>query len=465
MTGTIARRCGGRSLATWIEVKRAVADAPHPDRAVAPRLGRQPLDRVEPVVRLGLGVLVERDAARRPGPADVDPAEGVAARARSTCRAPCRRCAASCPCRTGSSRGSPGSAPAPAAGRGQPQVRRQLDAVARGDPHVPARSRPRGGARWPGGRASRRGASSAESRGRRGPSDATARPVRRCRRWTTRRRAPIERAVDPPLAARRLREPLDHRLARRGDPPGRRTRDLRRRPLREPGGRRPRLDDDDRVLLVGQHRYTLDAYSWEIPEGGVPDGERRSTAPGASCARRPASRPPTGASSPASTSRTPSRDEPAVLFVATGLLVGRGQPRRDRGARRPLAAVRRGPGDDPRRPDHRRDDGRRRRAGWRSSAPPIPPQADRLRRSTGVRTAQSDRILDDASDLEHFSGFRGGVRANEVVSAVGPQVERRPDVALLQGQPASVAPDPECAAHELVAQDRGDPPGEIRSSR
>ncbi len=33
------------------------------------------------------------------------------------------------------------------------------------------------------------------------------------------------------------------------------------------------LDDDDRVLLVGQHRYTLDAYAWEIPEGGVPDGE------------------------------------------------------------------------------------------------------------------------------------------------------------------------------------------------
>ena len=33
------------------------------------------------------------------------------------------------------------------------------------------------------------------------------------------------------------------------------------------------LDDGDRVLLVGQHRYTLDAYSWEIPEGGVPAGE------------------------------------------------------------------------------------------------------------------------------------------------------------------------------------------------
>ena len=33
------------------------------------------------------------------------------------------------------------------------------------------------------------------------------------------------------------------------------------------------IDDEDRLLLVGQHRYTLDAYSWEIPEGGVPAGE------------------------------------------------------------------------------------------------------------------------------------------------------------------------------------------------
>lgn len=33
------------------------------------------------------------------------------------------------------------------------------------------------------------------------------------------------------------------------------------------------LDEEDRVLLVGQHRYALDAKSWEIPEGGVPSGE------------------------------------------------------------------------------------------------------------------------------------------------------------------------------------------------
>jgi 8-oxo-dGTP pyrophosphatase MutT (NUDIX family) len=33
------------------------------------------------------------------------------------------------------------------------------------------------------------------------------------------------------------------------------------------------FDADDQVLLVGQHRYALDSYSWEIPEGGVPAGE------------------------------------------------------------------------------------------------------------------------------------------------------------------------------------------------
>ncbi len=33
------------------------------------------------------------------------------------------------------------------------------------------------------------------------------------------------------------------------------------------------LDDRDQVLLVGQHRYTLDEWSWEIPEGGVAPGE------------------------------------------------------------------------------------------------------------------------------------------------------------------------------------------------
>jgi 8-oxo-dGTP pyrophosphatase MutT (NUDIX family) len=31
--------------------------------------------------------------------------------------------------------------------------------------------------------------------------------------------------------------------------------------------------EGDSVYLVGQYRYVLDQYSWEIPEGGCPEGE------------------------------------------------------------------------------------------------------------------------------------------------------------------------------------------------
>jgi 8-oxo-dGTP pyrophosphatase MutT (NUDIX family) len=33
------------------------------------------------------------------------------------------------------------------------------------------------------------------------------------------------------------------------------------------------LEEDDSIYLVGQYRYTLDSYSWEIPEGGCPARE------------------------------------------------------------------------------------------------------------------------------------------------------------------------------------------------
>jgi len=32
------------------------------------------------------------------------------------------------------------------------------------------------------------------------------------------------------------------------------------------------VDEQDRVCLVGQYRFTIDRYSWEIPEGGCPIG-------------------------------------------------------------------------------------------------------------------------------------------------------------------------------------------------
>jgi 8-oxo-dGTP pyrophosphatase MutT (NUDIX family) len=33
------------------------------------------------------------------------------------------------------------------------------------------------------------------------------------------------------------------------------------------------VDDEDRVVLVGQWRYPLDRYSWEVVEGGLDEGE------------------------------------------------------------------------------------------------------------------------------------------------------------------------------------------------
>ena len=33
------------------------------------------------------------------------------------------------------------------------------------------------------------------------------------------------------------------------------------------------LDANDQIYLVGQHRYTLDEYSWELPMGGAPLNE------------------------------------------------------------------------------------------------------------------------------------------------------------------------------------------------
>lgn len=86
------------------------------------------------------------------------------------------------------------------------------------------------------------------------------------------------------------------------------------------------LDEMDQVLLVGQHRYALDAYSWEIPEGGVPAGE--SALDGA----RRELREETGWA--AATWQELARchlsnsvsDELAVLYLASGLTAGPATP-------------------------------------------------------------------------------------------------------------------------------------------
>ncbi len=41
------------------------------------------------------------------------------------------------------------------------------------------------------------------------------------------------------------------------------------------------IDEHGNTWLVGQYRYPLEKYSWEIPEGGCPEGEEKLT-----CAKR-----------------------------------------------------------------------------------------------------------------------------------------------------------------------------------
>jgi 8-oxo-dGTP pyrophosphatase MutT (NUDIX family) len=86
------------------------------------------------------------------------------------------------------------------------------------------------------------------------------------------------------------------------------------------------LDAEGRVLLVGQFRYTMDHYSWEIPEGGGPLDEDPEAA-----ARRELVEETgyTGGQwrelcrAELSNSVT---DEVTILFVATGLEPGPASP-------------------------------------------------------------------------------------------------------------------------------------------
>lgn len=86
------------------------------------------------------------------------------------------------------------------------------------------------------------------------------------------------------------------------------------------------VGDDGRILLVGQHRYTLDEYSWEIPEGGVEDGE-----PLVEGARREL-REETGYDAAGwrqlcrMTVSNSVTDERGAIFLATGLRTGEATP-------------------------------------------------------------------------------------------------------------------------------------------
>jgi 8-oxo-dGTP pyrophosphatase MutT (NUDIX family) len=86
------------------------------------------------------------------------------------------------------------------------------------------------------------------------------------------------------------------------------------------------VDEAGRILLVGQHRYSLDEYSWEIPEGGVDAAETPLEG-----ARREL-REETGFEAEAwrqlcrITVSNSVTDERGAIFVATGLRPGTATP-------------------------------------------------------------------------------------------------------------------------------------------
>ena len=84
--------------------------------------------------------------------------------------------------------------------------------------------------------------------------------------------------------------------------------------------------EDDHVYLVGQYRYPLERYSWEIPEGGCPEDEEPL------CAAKRELKEETGLEArnwrmlgEAYLSNSVA-DEHAVWFLATGLVPGDQQP-------------------------------------------------------------------------------------------------------------------------------------------
>lgn len=86
------------------------------------------------------------------------------------------------------------------------------------------------------------------------------------------------------------------------------------------------FDEQDRLLMVGQYRYALGRYSWEIPEGGCPLG----TSPLATARRE--LKEETGYRA-RSWSRilkldlsNSSTDERAEIFLARGLEAGEAEP-------------------------------------------------------------------------------------------------------------------------------------------
>jgi 8-oxo-dGTP pyrophosphatase MutT (NUDIX family) len=86
------------------------------------------------------------------------------------------------------------------------------------------------------------------------------------------------------------------------------------------------VDDTGRILLVGQYRYTLDRYSWEIPEGGTRPDEPPLLGAQRELAEETGMRATLWRELVSVHTSNSVMDEAGVLYLASGLVAGRAQP-------------------------------------------------------------------------------------------------------------------------------------------
>jgi ADP-ribose pyrophosphatase len=86
------------------------------------------------------------------------------------------------------------------------------------------------------------------------------------------------------------------------------------------------LDADYNTWLVGQYRFPLDAYSWEIPEGGGPFGEEPLDSAKRELAEETGLRAAQWQEIQRMHLSNSVSDEQSIIYVATGLSAGKAEP-------------------------------------------------------------------------------------------------------------------------------------------
>jgi 8-oxo-dGTP pyrophosphatase MutT (NUDIX family) len=84
--------------------------------------------------------------------------------------------------------------------------------------------------------------------------------------------------------------------------------------------------EDEEMYLVGQYRYTLESYSWEIPEGGCPEGEEPLRAAQRELEEETGLRAERWDKLCVAHLSNSVSDELAIIFLASGLMQGEHDP-------------------------------------------------------------------------------------------------------------------------------------------